>query len=45
MEELVIKFVCFGEILLLHLVSHAAVLAAGGCGNGMYDLTSRMKVL
>ena len=31
MEKFVVEFVCFGEILLLHLLTHFAMLAVGRC--------------
>ena len=45
MEKFIVKFVRFCEILLLHLVSYAAVLAVRGCRHVAYELSDRMEVL
>lgn len=30
-EKFVVEFMCFGEVLLLHLLTHFAMLAVGRC--------------
>ena len=44
MEELVVEFVCFVEVFLLHLVSDATVLAVGGCEKSDKVKENRVKI-